>query len=166
MTKKLLREFFELCPDGNCVLDILTEGEKRRLQEGAVFLVGVCQKAETRNGNGRVYPKTVLEREVERYQQLISERRALGELDHPDESVINLKNASHLISKMWWDGNNVMGKVEVLDTPAGKVLKELIKADCKLGISSRGMGSVEGFPHQEPICQFPAQWPQHLKPPL
>ncbi len=142
MTKKLLREFFELCPDGNCVLDVLTEGEKRKLQEGAVFLVGVCQKAETRNGNGRVYPKSVLEREVERYQQLINERRALGELDHPDESVINLKNASHLISKMWWDGNNVMGKVEVLDTPAGKVLKELIKADCKLGISSRGMGSV------------------------
>ena len=96
MSKQLLREYFELCPDGNCVLDVLTAGEKRRLQEGAVFLVGVCQKADTQNGNGRVYPKEVLMREVQSYQKLINERRALGELDHPDESVINLKNASHL----------------------------------------------------------------------
>ncbi len=142
MSKQLLREYFELCPDGNCVLDVLTEGEKRRLQEGAVFLVGVCQKADTQNGNGRVYPKEVLMREVQSYQKLINERRALGELDHPDESVINLKNASHLVTKMWWDGNNVMGKVEILDTPSGRVLKELLNANVKLGISSRGMGSV------------------------
>jgi hypothetical protein len=142
MSKQLLREYFELCPDGNCVLDVLTEGERKRLQEGAVFLVGVCQKANTQNGNGRVYPKEVLLREVQNYQTLIKERRALGELDHPDESVINLKNASHLVTKMWWDGDNVMGKVEVLNTPTGKVLKELLNANVKLGISSRGMGSV------------------------
>ena len=143
MAKQLLREFFELCPDGNCVIDVLTENEKRRLQEGSVFLVGVCQKAGTKNGNGRVYPKSVLEREVENYQNSIRERRALGELDHPDDSVINLKNSSHLVTKMWWEGNNVMGKIEVLDTPSGRILKDLLKSGVKLGISSRGMGSVK-----------------------
>jgi len=142
MTKQLLREFFELCPDGNCVVDVLTENERRRLQEGSVFLVGICQKAGTKNGNGRVYPKSVLQREVENYQNSIRERRALGELDHPDDSVINLKNASHLVTKMWWDGDNVMGKIEVLDTPSGRILKDLLKSGVKLGISSRGMGSV------------------------
>jgi len=142
MAKRLLQEYFELCPDGNCVLDVLTEGEKTKLQEGAVFLVGVCQKAGQRNGNGRVYPRPVLEREVKTYQRLIQERRALGELDHPDDSVINLKNCSHLVTKMWWKGDDVMGKVEVLDTPSGRVLKELLKSGVKLGISSRGMGSV------------------------
>ena len=143
MAKQLLREFFELCPDGNCVIDVLTENEKRRLQEGSVFLVGVCQKAGTKNGNGRVYPKSVLEREVENDQNSIRERRALGELDHPDDSVINLKNSSHLVTKMWWEGNNVMGKIEVLDTPSGRILKDLLKSGVKLGISSRGMGSVK-----------------------
>jgi len=143
MSKKLLREYFELCPDGNCVLDVLTEGEARRLQEGAVFLVGVCQRAGTKNGNGRVYPREVLRREVENYQKAVSERRSLGELDHPDDSVINLKNASHLVTKMWWDGDNVMGKIEVLDTPSGRILKDLLKSGVKLGISSRGMGSVK-----------------------
>jgi hypothetical protein len=143
MTKQLLREFFELCPDGNCVIDVLTENERRRLSEGSVFLVGVCQKAGTKNGNGRVYPKPVLRREIERYQESIRERRALGELDHPDDSVINLKNASHLVTKMWWDGDNVMGKIEVLDTPSGRILKDLLKSGVKLGISSRGMGSVK-----------------------
>jgi len=143
MSKQLLREYFELCPDGNCVLDVLTEGEARRLQEGAVFLVGVCQRAGVKNGNGRVYPKKVLAREIENYQKAVSERRSLGELDHPDDSVINLKNASHLVTKMWWDGDNVMGKIEVLDTPSGRILKDLLKSGVKLGISSRGMGSVK-----------------------
>ena len=143
MTKQLIREFYELCPDGNCVLDILTEGEKKLRNEGSVFLVGVCQKAGTQNGNGRVYPKEVLAREIEHYQNLVRDRRALGELDHPDDSVINLRNASHLITKMWWDGDSVMGKIEVLDTPSGKILKDLLNSGVKLGISSRGMGSVK-----------------------
>lgn len=143
MTKKLLTEYFELCPDGNCVLDVLTENEKQSFQEGAVFLVGVCQRAGVKNGNGRIYRKETLQREVENYQKLIQERRALGELDHPDDSVINLKNASHLITKMWWDGDNVMCKLEVLSTPSGQVLKELLKSKVKLGISSRGLGSVK-----------------------
>ncbi len=142
MSKRLLREFFALCPDGNCVLDLLTEDEKKKRDGGSVFLVGVCQRAGVKNGNSRIYRKETLQREVENYQAAIKERRALGELDHPDDSVINLKNASHLITKMWWDGDNVMGKVEVLDTPSGKVLKALINSGVKLGISSRGLGSV------------------------
>lgn len=141
--RKLLQEYYELCPDGNCVLDVLTESEKKLRENGTVFLVGVCQRAGTENGNGRVYPREVLQREVQRYQGVINERRALGELDHPDDSVINLKNASHLITKMWWDGDQVMGKIQVLSTPAGKVLSELINSGVKLGISSRGLGTVK-----------------------
>ena len=144
MSKKLLQEYFELCPDGQCVIDILSESERKRVvNEGAIYLVGVCQKSGTKNGNGRIYQKPTLEREVEAYQKAVKERRSLGELDHPDESVVNLKNASHLISKMWWDDDNVMGKVEVLDTPSGRILKDLIKAGVKLGISSRGLGTVK-----------------------
>ena len=142
MSKELLQEYFELCPEGRCPLHILSESEKKNIMEGAVYLVGICQKAGTKNGNGRVYRKETLEREIEAYQKAIQEKRSLGELDHPDDSVINLKNASHLVTKMWWEGDNVMGKIEVLETPSGKILKELVKAGCKLGISSRGLGST------------------------
>ena len=143
MSKDLLREYFELCPEGRCPVERLSEAEKRNISNGSVYLVGICQKAGTKNGNGRIYRKETLQREVENYQKAISERRSLGELDHPDDSVINLKNASHLVTKMWWDGDNVMGKIEVLDTPSGKILKQLVKSGIKLGISSRGMGSVK-----------------------
>ena len=143
MSKDLLREYFELCPEGRCPVERLTEAEKRNISNGSVYLVGICQKAGTKNGNGRVYRKETLQREVENYQKAIGERRSLGELDHPDDSVINLKNASHLVTKMWWDGESVMGKIEVLDTPSGKILKELVRSGIKLGISSRGLGSVK-----------------------
>ena len=143
MSKVLLQEYFELCPEGRCPIDVLTESERRKISEGAVYLVGICQKSGVKNGNGRVYNKEILQREVTNYQKAIQERRSLGELDHPDDSVINLKNASHLITKMWWDGGNVMGKIEVLDTPSGKTLKQLVTANVKLGISSRGLGSVK-----------------------
>ena len=143
MSKRLLQEYFQLCPDGICDLTVLTEAERRRVDEGAVYLVGVIQKSGTKNGNGRIYRKETLQREVENYQKAVQERRSLGELDHPDDSVINLKNASHLITKTWWSGDSVMGKIEVLDTPSGKVLKALLKSDVKLGISSRGLGSVK-----------------------
>jgi len=143
MSKQLLQEYFELCPDGRCALDVMTESEKRNaMDNGAVYLVGVCQKAGVKNGNGRIYRKETLQREVENYQKSIRERRALGELDHPDDSVVNLKNTSHLATKMWWDGDSVMAKFEVLDTPAGRILKDLLKAGIKLGISSRGLGTV------------------------
>jgi len=142
VSKQLLQEYFQLCPDGICALDTLTESEVKNMNNGSVYLVGVCQRAGTKNGNGRIYNKKTLQREVESYQKAIREKRALGELDHPDDSVINLKNASHLVNKMWWDGDSVMGKIEVLDTPSGNVLKALLNSGVKLGISSRGLGSV------------------------
>ena len=94
------------------------------------------------NGNNRMYPPEILMREVKTYQKLVKERRALGELDHPDDSVINLKNASHMVTQIWMEQNTVMGKVQVLNTPSGKILRELVSDGVKLGISSRGMGSV------------------------
>jgi len=142
MNKNLLREYFELCPDGSCVLDLLTEEEKKLRENGTVFLSGVCQRANQQNGNGRVYPRQVLQREVQRYQDIVKERRALGELDHPEDSVINLKNVSHLITEIWWQDDAVMGKIQVLNTPSGQVLRELVNSGVKLGISSRGLGSV------------------------
>lgn len=138
---KLLREYYELCDGGVCQ-DLLTEDEKRRVAEGAVIMTGVMQMSETQNGNGRVYPHAILEREVGNYMKMVDERRALGELDHPDTSVINLANASHLVTKIWMEDNKCLGKIEVLNTPSGRVLKELVNAGVKLGISSRGMGSV------------------------
>ena len=143
MAQRLLKEYFELCPEGRCPVNVLTEAEKRKAMDGAIYLVGICQKAGTKNGNGRVYSKNILTREIKNYQKAVHERRSLGELDHPDDSVINLKNASHLAIKMWWEGESVMGKFEVLDTPSGRILKDLVKANVKLGISSRGLGSVK-----------------------
>ena len=142
MAKKLLTEFFELCKDGICQ-DLLTEREKRESANGVLYLSGRMQTCEKKNGNGRVYPCKVLEREVKNYQKIIKDNRALGELDHPDDSVINLRNASHIVVDMWWDGKDVMGKIKVLDTPSGRILKDLMNAGVKLGISSRGLGSVK-----------------------
>jgi hypothetical protein len=142
MNKFLLREYFELCEGGVCQ-DLLTEAEKSFVKSGGMMLSGVIQRADAKNGNGRVYPENVLRREVENYKKLIAENRALGELDHPDESVINLKNASHIVTDIWWNGKDVMGKVKVLSTPSGQILKSLVESGVKLGISSRGLGSVK-----------------------
>ena len=141
MSKSLLREFFELCEGGFCS-DLLTEQEKLAVKNGALYLTGVIQRADARNGNGRIYPHSVLSREMDTYKQLVQERRALGELDHPDQSIINLKNVSHLVTEVWWSGKDVMGKIQVLNTPSGQVLRELVNANVKIGISSRGTGSV------------------------
>ena len=141
MSKVLLREYYELCEGGVCQ-DLLTEAEKRFVAEGGMILSGIMQKSDTQNGNGRVYPHRVLMREVENYKKLVKERRALGELDHPDDSVINLKNASHMVTSVWFEGKDVMGKVQVLNTPSGNILRSLVESGVKLGISSRGMGSV------------------------
>jgi hypothetical protein len=141
MSKKLLTEYFELCPNGYCD-DVLTESDKRFIKEGGIILSGVMQRADARNGNGRVYPHSILEREMNSYKKLVQERRALGELDHPEQSVINLRNVSHLVTEVWWNGKDVMGKIQLLNTPSGQVLKELINANVKIGISSRGTGSV------------------------
>ena len=104
---------------------------------------GILATAEVKNGNGRYYSKDLWDREMDKYAELIEQRRSMGELDHPESTVINLKNVSHLISDYWWDGDNVMGKIEILPTPSGQILKELIKAGVTVGVSSRGMGSLE-----------------------
>ena len=141
MSKVLLREYYELCDGGVCQ-DLLTEDEKRYVADGGMILSGIMQKADHVNGNGRVYPHKVLMKEIKNYSKLVKERRALGELDHPEDSVINLRNASHLVTDIWMEGKDVKGKIKVLDTPSGKVLQELVRADVNVGISSRGMGSV------------------------
>ena len=118
---------------------------ERSIKENKSLVVtGVLQRAEAKNQNGRVYPKEILEREIKAYMEgPIKENRAMGELDHPESSVINLQNVSHNIKKCWWDGDDVMGDVEVLPTPAGNILKALFASGITVGISSRGMGSVK-----------------------
>lgn len=111
---------------------------------GRLIVNGVLQRAEAKNQNGRIYPRNILMREANKYADTyIKERRALGELDHPDSSVVNLNNVSHNVLDMKWQGNDLVGTVEVLSTPAGNILKELFRSGIKLGISSRGMGSVK-----------------------
>jgi hypothetical protein len=117
--------------------------ESRDQNSGKVVMKGILQKADTLNQNGRIYPTAVLEREVRNYQKFIVENRALGELDHPDSSVVNLKNASHLIREAYLDKGTVFGAVEILETPSGKILQSLIESGVKLGISSRGVGSTK-----------------------
>ena len=120
----------------------LFEGKIQEDEAGRILVKGVLQRAGAENQNGRVYPKPILMREAKKYDQLIKERRALGELDHPDSSVINLKNVSHNIREIHWEGDDLCGTVEILPTPSGNILKELLKAGILLGISSRGMGST------------------------
>jgi hypothetical protein len=110
---------------------------------GRLIVTGVLQRANEKNQNGRIYPENILKREVDKYMgREIKENRAYGELDHPESSVVELKNTSHIIRDVWWNGKDVVGKVEILNTPSGRILKELIEAGCTVGISSRGMGSV------------------------
>lgn len=138
---KLLREFYELCEGGVCQ-DLLTESEKSFVRNGGMMLTGKLQEADVQNGNGRIYPHSIMEREVKRYAAVVEDNRALGELDHPDSSIINLANVSHMVTEVWMDGPSVMGKIKVLETPAGQILRALVESGVKTGISSRGMGSV------------------------
>ena len=116
--------------------------ESREQNDGKIVLKGILQKAETLNQNGRIYPLPILEREVRNYQKFIRENRALGECDHPDSSVVELKNVSHIIREAWMEGDVCKGTVELLDTPCGKILQNLVEAGVTLGISSRGVGST------------------------
>jgi hypothetical protein len=137
MNKQLLVDYipFEVSPQQ--INESLTKNN------GRLIVSGILQRANAKNQNGRVYPREVLMREAKKYSSTqIKERRALGELDHPDSSVVNLNNVSHNILDMNWNGDDLTGTVEVLGTPAGNILKELFKAGIKLGISSRGLGSV------------------------
>lgn len=118
---------------------------ERSIKENKPLMVsGIIQRAEAKNQNGRIYPKDILEREIKKYAEgPVKERRAMGELDHPESSVINLQNVSHNIVEVKMKGNDVYGKVEILSTPAGNILKELFRNGITVGISSRGMGSVK-----------------------
>ena len=140
MSKKLLVEYVPFKPVGS-----LTESSGAAYGIPGGFVVqGVLQRAGSKNQNGRVYPKQILERECQRYQnEFINQHRALGELDHPESSIVNLNNVSHNVLKIWWNGDDLMGAVQILETPSGKILKELFKAGITLGISSRGLGSVK-----------------------
>ena len=138
MNKNLLVDCltFEITPD--------QINESIKENDGRLIVSGVLQRANAKNHNGRVYPKQILMREADKYAGTqIKERRALGELDHPESSVVNLGNVSHNITELFWKNDDLCGRVEVLDTPSGKILKELFKAGIKLGISSRGLGSVK-----------------------
>ena len=118
--------------------------ESLKENNGKLVVKGVLQRANAKNQNGRVYPMEILQREAKNYSQnFIVQKRALGELDHPDSSVVNLQNVSHNITEMHFEGDNLLGTVEILTTPSGNILRELFKNGIKLGISSRGMGSVE-----------------------
>ena len=111
---------------------------------GNLVVKGILQRANAKNQNGRVYPREILLREAQKYEEnFIKERRALGELDHPESSVVNLQNVSHNVLDMHWEGDNLIGTIEVLPTPNGNILKELFRSNIRLGISSRGMGSVK-----------------------
>ena len=119
----------------------ITEG--KRSQNGNLLVKGRLQTAETKNGNGRIYPRSILEREVKNYSEgPIKESRAMGELDHPDSSVINLQNVSHIIREVNWQGDDVVGLIEILPTPAGNILTSLFENGITVGVSSRGMGSL------------------------
>ncbi len=133
---KLLTEWLPL----SYTPDLVKESKTRH--GGKIFLRGVLQKSDTLNQNGRIYPNAILERELRNYQKFIRENRALGECDHPDTSVVELKNASHIVREAHMDGNQVVGTIELLNTPAGKILQSLVESGVTLGISSRGVGST------------------------
>ena len=133
---KQLTEWLPLQVDKNII------SESKMKHGGKVFLKGVLQRCDTLNQNGRIYPRSVLEREMMNYQKFIKENRALGECDHPDSSVIELKNVSHIVREAHLQGDDVVGTIELLDTPAGQILKSLVESGVTLGISSRGVGST------------------------
>ena len=115
-----------------------------KTKPGTFEVEGVMQRAKAENQNGRVYAKSILQREAKKYmEEFVKRGNAFGELDHPESPVVSLKNASHIVKDLYWKGDDLMGKVELLNTPAGNIVKEIIKAGHTIGISSRGTGSVE-----------------------
>lgn len=139
MTERiLLREWCETSPEMSGKI----LGENVRTKDG-IYIAGVIQMAETKNNNGRIYPRKVLEREMTIYNKLIRENRAIGELDHPESEIPHLVNASHIIEETWWEGNAVMGRIRVLrHTPSGKILEGLLEDGVRVGVSSRSIGSL------------------------
>lgn len=135
MSNNLLIETQNFQPVGK-----LTEAKNG---SGNAMVEGILATAEVKNGNGRYYPKSIWKREIDKYMDSVRNNRAVGELDHPESTVINLKNVSHNIKDVWWDGDYIMGKIEILPTPSGNILKSLIDNGIQVGVSSRGMGSVK-----------------------
>jgi hypothetical protein len=141
MNKQLLIDHI---PFNVAKLQPITEGKDSKLGDGMMRIKGKLQEANKKNGNGRVYPLNTLKEQINKYMNgPMASRTSTGELDHPESSIINLSNVSHLITKIWWEGNDVMGELTLLNTPSGKIAQEIIKAGIPLGISSRGMGSVK-----------------------
>lgn len=135
--RKILREWLPLEKVEGKILK-----EDLRESGGPLYLKGPMQRCEAPNQNKRIYPRKVLQREFENYHKAVRENRAVGELDHPETSTVSLEKVSHVVREMWWDGNTWMGKVEVLNTPSGKILESLVDSGITLGISSRGVGST------------------------
>jgi hypothetical protein len=119
----------------------LNEGLKSPL--GNPIIEGILATVEVKNGNGRYYSRNLWEREIKKYLEIVKQNRATGELDHPESSIINLKNVSHIIRELWWDNDHIMGKIEILPTASGNILKALIENRVQVGVSSRGMGSLK-----------------------
>ena len=132
--------------------------ESRESNGGKIILRGIMQRVEHPNQNKRIYPNAILKREIENYQKAVRENRAVGECDHPETSSVSLANVSHIVREMWWEGTVVMGKVEVLPTPKGKIIESLLESGVTIGISSRGVGSTEkdvsGFDVVQPDYQI------------
>ena len=117
--------------------------EARENGKKGIFIEGIFMQTEKQNRNGRIYRKGIMEKELERYQALISEKRSLGELGHPPNPTINLNQVSHLITNLRFEGNDVVGKAKILDTPMGKIAQNFIEEGVRLGVSSRGLGSIK-----------------------
>lgn len=117
--------------------------EAREDGKKSLYIEGIFMQSDKQNKNGRVYPKAVMEKEVNRYQDLIKEKRSLGELGHPSNPTVNLDKVSHLITELKMDGTNVYGKAKILSTPMGKIAESLILEGAGLGVSSRGLGSLK-----------------------
>ena len=115
-----------------------------KTKPGVMEVTGVMQRAGAKNQNGRIYKKALLERECNRYiEEFVRVGNAYGELDHPESPIVSLKNASHVVKDLWWEGDDLMGRVELLNTPSGNIVKEIVKGGHTIGISSRGTGSVQ-----------------------
>ncbi len=136
MDKYIISEFYEFGASREMIMEAEAKFQP-------IIMQGIMQKANCLNRNGRVYPKKILEREVEKYMDSVRKKIATGELDHPDSAIVSLSNVSHKVVDLWWEGDTLMGKVQIAETPSGNILKGLLKSDIQLGISSRGVGSVK-----------------------
>jgi hypothetical protein len=145
MEKQLLIDTISFDFSKDALFESMSKDPNQKL-----IVKGVLQRAGVKNQNGRIYPRDVLFREAKKYEEtFIKERRALGELDHPESAIVNLQNVSHNIIEIHWEGDDLMGTIEVLPTPNGNILKELFKANIRIGISSRGLGTVKKSMNEE-----------------